>query len=90
MLFSFTWKATDLMGLRGELPRHRRLARFAWPVWLYVSLTGVVIYLMLYQLYPSDGGVAAYAEAQKVHRSGDRDAALPFYEKAAEQGHVLE
>ncbi|MHB1306950.1 MAG: DUF420 domain-containing protein [Limisphaerales bacterium] len=30
---------------------HRRLARWTWPVWLYVSLTGVVIYLLLYQVF---------------------------------------
>ncbi len=39
-------------GLRGELPRHRRLARVAWPIWLYVSFTGVLIYLLLYPLNP--------------------------------------
>jgi uncharacterized membrane protein YozB (DUF420 family) len=38
-------------GLRGELARHRRIARWALPVWLYVSVTGVVIYWMLYHLY---------------------------------------
>jgi len=35
-------------GLRGEILRHRRLARVAWPIWIYVSLTGVVIYALLY------------------------------------------
>lgn len=73
---------------KGQFEKHRRVAKWTWAVWLYVAITGPVVYLMLYQLYPSDGGVAAYAEAQKVHRSGDRDAALPFYEKAAEQGHL--
>ncbi len=37
-------------GLRGETAMHRRIARIAFPVWLYVSATGVIIYLMLYQL----------------------------------------
>lgn len=37
-------------GLRGEVERHRRVARWAWPVWIYVSVTGVVVYLMLYPL----------------------------------------
>lgn len=32
--------------------KHRRLARWTFPIWLYVSITGVVVYLMLYQLYP--------------------------------------
>jgi putative membrane protein len=33
--------------------RHRRIARWTLPLWFYVSVTGVVIYVMLYQLYPS-------------------------------------
>lgn len=40
------------LGLSGNLAGHRRLARVAWPVWVYVSLTGVLIYLMLYPLNP--------------------------------------
>lgn len=38
---------------RGEFPRHRRLARWTFPIWLYVSVTGVVIYVLLYRLYPA-------------------------------------
>jgi uncharacterized membrane protein YozB (DUF420 family) len=41
------------LGLRGERARHRRLARVAWPVWLYVSVTGVAIYVLLYHLNPA-------------------------------------
>jgi len=40
------------LGLRGRLAAHRRLARVAWPVWMYVSVTGVVIYLLLYHANP--------------------------------------
>jgi uncharacterized membrane protein YozB (DUF420 family) len=36
-----------------RLPEHRRLARVTLPVWLYVSVTGVVVYWMLYWLFPS-------------------------------------
>lgn len=36
--------------LRGRFDRHRRLARWTLPVWLYVSVTGVVIYVMLYRM----------------------------------------
>jgi uncharacterized membrane protein YozB (DUF420 family) len=36
--------------LRGDFARHRTLARITLPIWLYVSVTGVVIYLMLYHL----------------------------------------
>src|SRR5262245_36726036 len=39
--------------LKGEFARHRPLARWTLPLWLYVSVTGVVVYLMLYQLYPA-------------------------------------
>ena len=35
---------------REQWPRHRRIARWTLPLWLYVSVTGVVIYIMLYQL----------------------------------------
>ncbi len=38
---------------RGDFARHRRVARWTFPVWAYVSVTGVVVYLLLYQLYPS-------------------------------------
>jgi uncharacterized membrane protein YozB (DUF420 family) len=38
--------------LRGDFLRHRRIARWTYPLWLYVSATGVVVYLMLYRLYP--------------------------------------
>jgi len=40
------------LGLRGRIERHRRLARCAWPIWLYVSVSGVAIYLLLYHLNP--------------------------------------
>ncbi|HKB65357.1 MAG TPA: DUF420 domain-containing protein [Pyrinomonadaceae bacterium] len=38
---------------RGDFIRHRRIARWTLPLWLYVSVTGVIVYLMLYQIYPS-------------------------------------
>ncbi|HEY6270409.1 MAG TPA: DUF420 domain-containing protein [Terriglobales bacterium] len=37
--------------LRGRFDRHRRIARWTYPIWLYVSVTGVLVYLMLYQIY---------------------------------------
>lgn len=64
----FLAMATILFGLMGtgvrgaaELPeetrtrflaRHRKLARWTFPIWLYVSITGVVVYVMLYHLWP--------------------------------------
>ncbi len=43
---------TLYLGLKRRDPQHRRIARWTFPLWLYVSVTGVVIYLMLYRLYP--------------------------------------
>jgi uncharacterized membrane protein YozB (DUF420 family)/cytochrome oxidase Cu insertion factor (SCO1/SenC/PrrC family) len=43
---------TAYLGLRGRLRGHVRLARWTLPVWLYVSVTGVAVYWMLYRLYP--------------------------------------
>ena len=42
---------TAARGLKAQYDRHVRIARWTLPLWLYVSVTGVVIYLMLYQLY---------------------------------------
>ena len=35
---------------RGQFDRHKPIARWTWPLWMYVSVTGVVIYVMLYQM----------------------------------------
>jgi putative membrane protein len=62
ILFTHTVLATIILpfvlvtltrALRGDFIRHRRLARWTFPMWLYVSVTGVFVYLMLYHLYPS-------------------------------------
>jgi uncharacterized membrane protein YozB (DUF420 family) len=37
---------------KADFRRHARLARWTWPIWMYVSVTGVIIYVMLYQLFP--------------------------------------
>ncbi|MCA9126248.1 MAG: DUF420 domain-containing protein [Planctomycetales bacterium] len=42
---------TIYLGLSGAVQRHRKWARWTWPIWLYVSVTGVIVYLMLYQIY---------------------------------------
>jgi putative membrane protein len=43
---------TLYLGLKRRDDRHRRIARWTLPIWLYVSVTGVVVYVMLYHLYP--------------------------------------
>ena len=42
---------TAVRGLKSQFDKHVRIARWTFPVWLYVSVTGVVIYLMLYEIY---------------------------------------
>jgi uncharacterized membrane protein YozB (DUF420 family) len=44
---------TFFRAVRADFARHRRIARITLPLWLYVSVTGVIVYLMLYQIYPS-------------------------------------
>jgi len=43
---------TFYRAFRGDFIRHRRIARITLPLWLYVSITGVIVYLMLYRIYP--------------------------------------
>jgi len=38
-------------GLKGAFDKHRKIAKWTYPIWLYVSVTGVIIYLMLYHFY---------------------------------------
>ena len=39
-------------GLKSRFEAHRKIARWTWPLWMYVSVTGVLIYLLLYQIFP--------------------------------------
>lgn len=43
---------TLFLALTARFAAHRRLARITWPIWMYVSVTGVVVYWMLYHLAP--------------------------------------
>lgn len=42
---------TLILGLRSKFETHRRVARWTYPIWMYVSVTGVIVYLMLYKLF---------------------------------------
>jgi uncharacterized membrane protein YozB (DUF420 family) len=44
--------ATLYRALRERFAQHKRIARWTLPLWLYVSVTGVLVYWMLYHLYP--------------------------------------
>ena len=39
-------------GLGRRYPQHRAIARWTWPLWMYVSVTGVIVYFMLYRWFP--------------------------------------
>ena len=39
--------------LRGHFDRHLRVVKWGWPIWMYVSVTGVIVYFMLYHLAPA-------------------------------------
>ncbi|NOS69765.1 MAG: DUF420 domain-containing protein [Verrucomicrobia bacterium] len=43
---------TTTRALRERFDAHKRIARWTWPIWMYVSVTGVIIYLLLYQIFP--------------------------------------
>ncbi len=43
-----------ILALKQRFERHRRIARWTWPLWMYVSVTGVLIYLLLYQIFPQN------------------------------------
>jgi protein SCO1/2/putative membrane protein len=43
---------TLMRGLKNRFSAHRKIAKWTYPIWLYVSVTGVVIYILLYQIYP--------------------------------------
>jgi putative membrane protein len=47
---------TVWLALQSRVAEHRRLARLTLPIWLYVSVTGVVVYVMLYRVAPALGG----------------------------------
>jgi putative membrane protein len=42
---------TAYRALTAEWPRHKKLAKITWPIWFYVSVTGVIVYLMISPYY---------------------------------------
>lgn len=65
--------ALIVLGVSGRRASHRRLARFAWPIWVYVSVTGVLIYLLLYQLNPTP----VESSSSRANLVGFRGDAMP-------------
>jgi uncharacterized membrane protein YozB (DUF420 family) len=44
--------AAVYQALRGRFEKHKRITRWLWPMWMYVSITGVIVYFMLYRWFP--------------------------------------
>jgi uncharacterized membrane protein YozB (DUF420 family) len=54
-LIAFLVPRTFIYALKGDFVRHRAWARFTFPIWFYVSVTGVLVYFFLYQWWPYRG-----------------------------------
>ena len=46
---------TFALAMKGDFERHKKWARFVFPIWYYVSITGVLVYFFLYQWWPAQG-----------------------------------
>ena len=53
MAIAYLVPRTFLLALRGDYARHRRWARWTFPIWYYVSVTGVLVYFFLYRWWPA-------------------------------------
>jgi putative membrane protein len=55
-LIAYLVPRTFLFAIRGNFERHRAWAKWTFPIWLYVSVTGVLVYLFLYRWWPATAG----------------------------------
>jgi uncharacterized membrane protein YozB (DUF420 family) len=74
--------AMFVLAWRGRWQQHRRLGRITLPIWLYVSITGVVIYWMVYHLYPANaehggGETPVEISLERPLRAAERIEKLP-------------
>ncbi len=80
---------TVARALKGEFAKHRKVARVTWYMWFYVAVTGPLVYLLLYQLYPAQAGASSnphFEKALKLHQAEKLKEALPLYQKAEKSG----
>ena len=73
---------TVIAAARQSFDRHRKLARWAFPIWVFVSITGVLVYMMVYQWFPGGTNTvepaADAAEAKVVAKSGGEPGVVSF------------
>lgn len=55
---------------KAQFEAHRKVARWTWPIWMYVSVTGVVIYLLLYQIFPQSKKLPGKEPVSATAKSG--------------------
>lgn len=80
---------TVARALKEQFDRHKRIARWTWGIWMFVSVSGVVIYLMNYQIWPGRSlAQRAFDAGYAAHRALDDAEALELYRKAEGMGHV--
>lgn len=53
MLVPFLAVRAIYLAANGRIVAHKKIVKYAYPIWMYVSVTGVLVYLMLYQIYPA-------------------------------------
>jgi len=75
-LVPFLSVATIYFGLADKRSWHVRLAKITFPIWFYVSITGVIVYLMLYQIY-APRPAAPIIQRHETHDSTIVDARIP-------------
>ena len=82
-------EVTVARALKEQFDRHKRIARWTWGIWMFVSVSGVVIYLMNYQIWPGRSlAQRAFDAGYAAHRALDDAEALELYRKAEGMGHV--
>jgi len=74
-------------GLAGRYDRHRKIARWTLPIWLYVSVTGVVVYVMLYHMpVVAAGGPRILVHGHRGARARRPENTIPAFEYAIQEG----
>ena len=81
---------TVARALKGEFAKHRKVAKFTWYAWFYVAVTGPVVYLMLYQLYPAtaEAESVVFERALALHQQDKLEEALALYKQAEREGRI--
>ena len=77
---------TVALAARRRFESHRRVARWTYPVWLYVSATGVLVYFMLYQWFPASASGSGGEKPPATLRAGPLVFDPAVYEYRAEPG----